>query len=43
MTAIKKLIASTAILLVSFGASFAQVGSATIIVGELPSEIEETS
>ncbi len=43
MTAIKKLIAAAAILLVSIGASFAQVSSATILVGELPNEIEETS
>lgn len=43
MTAIQKLIAAAAILLLSIGASYAQVSSATILVGELPDEIEETS
>ena len=43
MTAIKKLISLTTILILGIGASFAQVGSATVMVGELPAEIEETS
>ena len=43
MTAIQKLIAAAAILLLSIGVSYAQVSSATILVGELPDEIEETS
>ena len=43
MTAIKKLISLVTILILGIGASFAQVGSATVMVGELPAEIEETS
>lgn len=43
MTAIKKLISLATILILGIGASFAQVGSATVMVGELPAEIEETS
>ena len=43
MTTIKKLISLVTILILGIGASFAQVGSATVMVGELPAEIEETS